>query len=90
MSASPGFRPQFSCPGLIFLVLWLTLGAGAATWQAVILNLTLLDKDACLLGFEMHVCEVQLLLEPLVDLQVAPFPFLYSPSDCPSIRTYSH
>ena len=36
----------------------------------MILNLRLMDEDACLLGFEMHICEVQLLLELLVDLQV--------------------
>ncbi len=36
----------------------------------MILNVRLLGEDACLLGIEMHVCEVQLLLEPLLDLQV--------------------
>jgi hypothetical protein len=39
-------------------------------WQAVVLSVRLKNDDACLLGIEMHVCEVQLLLGALFDLQV--------------------
>ena len=38
--------------------------------QAVVLNVRLKSNDARLLGIEMHICEVQLLLAELVDLQV--------------------
>jgi hypothetical protein len=53
-------------------------------WQAVILNLTVHTELTKMFKLNQHVCEVQLMLLPLVDLLVKRLPALIHPQTQPS------
>jgi hypothetical protein len=48
----------------------LSQSAASLSWQAVVIKIRFESLDTLSLGLENHVCEVQLLLRPVVDPEV--------------------